>query len=68
MIDNIEYRKAMEIAAYEEAVEAEAHLKTAMGHFVASDDADATARFAGLWGHCQECVAWMEGEGWADNG
>lgn len=57
MGDDGEYRKAMEIGSYEEAMEASAHIQTALGHSVAAENLALTSKLAHIW---WELGSWID--------
>lgn len=57
MNDNSEYRKSMEIGSYEEAMEASAHIQTALGHSVAAENSVFTSKLAYIW---RELCSWID--------
>ena len=57
MNDNREYRRSMEIGSYEEAMEASAHIQTALGHLVAAENPVFTSKLAYIW---RELCSWID--------
>lgn len=56
MSDKYECHKAMNVAAYEESIEASAHLQTALGHLVAANNAEFANRLAYIWSQLSDYI------------